>query len=141
MSTIAYLDSSAVVALLLEEPGRTEAVRRALAPHAFVATSMVAYAECRSALAAAGRSDRVARPLLATARARLDEVWFGLERVAVTEDRLRHAGALCDTRALRGFDALHLASALALGDDTTFLTWDQRLGDAARREGMTVPLE
>jgi len=140
VSTTGYLDSSAVIALLLDEPGRTGPVNEALGRCSFVATSMVAYAECRAALAAAERGGRVEAPAVAVARARLDDIWFELERVSVTEDRIRHAGALCDQRALRGFDALHLASALALGNATSFLTWDSRLAQAARLEGMEVPL-
>jgi predicted nucleic acid-binding protein len=36
---------------------------------------------------------------------------------------------------LRGYDAVHLASALALGADTTVVTWDKDLGRAALRSG------
>ena len=140
MSTTGYLDSSAVIALLLDEPGRTAPVRDALAGCNFLATSMVAYAECRAALAAARRQERIDVGAGAAARERLDAIWFELERVSVTEDCVRRAGALSDQRGLRGFDALHLASALVLGDDTTFLTWDSRLAAAARLEGMATPL-
>lgn len=141
MTTTGYLDSSAVIALLLDEPGRTEPVREAIARHAFLATSMVAYAECRAAVAAAERGARVDVRAGAVAREKLDEIWFELERVSVTEDRVRHAGALSDRRGLRGFDAIHLASALALGDGTSLLTWDSRLAQAARLEGLEAPLE
>lgn len=140
MSTNGYLDSSAVIALVLEDPGRSAPVREALARCDFVATSMVAYAECRAALAAAQRQQRVESREGAAARERLDSIWFELERVSVTEDCIRRAGSLSDTRGLRGFDALHLASALVLGDNTAFLTWDTRLADAARMEGLAAPV-
>ncbi len=56
------------------------------------------------------------------------------------DDLLAHrAGALADTHALRGYDALHLASALALGPGETILvTWDRALSDAAVEAGLAV---
>lgn len=41
--------------------------------------------------------------------------------------------------ALRSLDAVHLASALALGDELgAMVTYDARLADAARANGLTV---
>ena len=40
---------------------------------------------------------------------------------------------------LRTLDALHLASALAVADENLVLaTWDRRLSDGARDEGLVV---
>jgi predicted nucleic acid-binding protein len=39
---------------------------------------------------------------------------------------------------LRGYDAVHLASALALDADTTIVTWDEDLKRAAARRGCAV---
>lgn len=51
--------------------------------------------------------------------------------VGVDAALVRTAGELADRLGLRGFDAVHLASALALGDPTTFVTWDGELREAA----------
>ncbi|HET8536300.1 MAG TPA: PIN domain-containing protein, partial [Solirubrobacteraceae bacterium] len=57
----------------------------------------------------------------------------------VDEALTRHAGELADARALRGYDAVHLASALALGvEDTIVVTWDRDLSDAAHAAGLAV---
>ncbi|HEV7214577.1 MAG TPA: hypothetical protein VGP33_05580 [Chloroflexota bacterium] len=53
---------------------------------------------------------------------------------------MRVTGTLTDRNRLRGFDALHLASALSLGAGTTLICWDKDLARATRDEGMsTIP--
>lgn len=39
---------------------------------------------------------------------------------------------------LRGFDAIHLASALTVGVGVTMVCWDRDLATAALAEGLTV---
>jgi predicted nucleic acid-binding protein len=58
--------------------------------------------------------------------------------VGIDESLARHAGDLADELALRGHDAVHLASALALGRATTFITWDVDLSAAAHESGLAV---
>jgi uncharacterized protein len=59
--------------------------------------------------------------------------------VGVDEELAQHAGELAYERALRGYDAVHLASALALGPGETILaTWDRDLGNAAVDTGLAV---
>ena len=41
----------------------------------------------------------------------LDEDWETLDKLEVTEDLVREAGELAEEHAVRGFDAIHLASA------------------------------
>jgi hypothetical protein len=51
----------------------------------------------------------------------------------------RHAGELARTHALWGAGAVHLASALAIGDPELVLAvWDQRLHAGARAAGIRV---
>jgi predicted nucleic acid-binding protein len=50
----------------------------------------------------------------------------------------RQAGELAEELELRGYDAVHLASALALGTDTTLVTWDEDLKRAAAQSGCAV---
>ena len=50
----------------------------------------------------------------------------------------RQAGDLAAGHHLRGYDAVHLASALRLGSDTMLVTWDDRLRDAAVDAGLAV---
>jgi uncharacterized protein len=51
----------------------------------------------------------------------------------------RHAGHLARAHALRGADAVHLASALAIGDPELIIAvWDLRLHAGARAAGCRV---
>ena len=68
----------------------------------------------------------------------LQEVWTSFDRLAVSEAIVRHAGDLAERRALRGFDAIHLASALAQAPEVVMACWDEQLARAARAEGLPV---
>jgi predicted nucleic acid-binding protein len=49
------------------------------------------------------------------------------------------AAGFLDWPRLRSLDAIHLATALALGDDLdAIMTYDQRMADAARGFGLRV---
>ena len=59
--------------------------------------------------------------------------------VGIDQPLARRAGVLAAELGLRGYDAIHLATALALGPDTTTLvTWDRDLAHAAARTGCAV---
>jgi uncharacterized protein len=52
---------------------------------------------------------------------------------------VRHAGHLAERHELRGYDAVHLASALdVIAGEEPLVTWDTALADAARLEGLSV---
>jgi uncharacterized protein len=50
----------------------------------------------------------------------------------------RDAGELAERFSLRGYDAVHLASALSAGGPVTLVTWDEDLKRAAARSGCAV---
>ena len=55
------------------------------------------------------------------------------------DDQLAHrAGALSEQFALRGYDAVHLASAISLRTDTALVSWDQDLRTAAAASGCAL---
>ncbi len=70
--------------------------------------------------------------------------WQSFIRVEVNEDLNQHIDRLVTRHPLRGFDAIHLASAKVVHEtlhgDIVFLCFDQRLSGAARQEGLvTMP--
>jgi hypothetical protein len=80
--------------------------------------------------------DLIARGLAASV---LDALNTELVIVGVDEALLQRAGALADERALRGHEAVHLASALALGPGETILvTGDRDLSNAAVGAGLAI---
>lgn len=132
---IAYFDSSAFVKLVVEEDGSDVAAALWDGCDAAV-SSRLAYPEVRAALAAAGRDRRLDEAAQQQAEAAWELYWATTRPVELTEVVTGHAGRLAGQHALRGADAVHLASALALGvDSLLFAAWDQRLRsavDAAR---------
>jgi uncharacterized protein len=103
------------------------------------ASSILAYPEGRAALAAARRLDRLGDEEHREALAAFEEVYAELSAVGVDEQLARRAGGCAEQLGLRGYDAVHLATALELGDEEVVLvTWDGDFTDAALRAGLGV---
>lgn len=135
---ILYFDASALVKLLVEEPGSDLAARLWDGCDAAL-SSRLAYAEVCAALAAAHRNRDLSRRSLAMAEALWEEYWTAVRPVELTAEVARAAGALARAHALRGADAVHLASALAVGDTGLVLVaWDQRLAAGAVAAGLAT---
>jgi len=105
-------------------------------------SSRLAYPEVRAALAAAGRDHRLSPPDQAHAEAAWETYWAATRAVELTERVSASAGQLAAQHALRGADAVHLASLLAVSaDQCLFAVWDQRLRTAARAVGARLAPE
>lgn len=136
-----YLDTSSLLKLYLLEIGAPET--QALRDRAgSVATSLVAYPEARSGLARALRSGRVTPGDYQAILRAFEADWPMYLVQDVTDTLVRLAGNLAEKHSLRGYDAVHLASALTLqrelGEPVTFSAWDERLVSAADSEGLTL---
>jgi uncharacterized protein len=138
---LVYFDSSAFVKLLAEETGSDLAAQLWDGCDAAVA-SRLAYPEVRAALAAARNHDLDEADLNDSERA-WDSYWAATRPVELTAAVERHAGQLARAYALRGADAVHLASALAIGDpDLILAAWDWRLHAGAQAAGLnTAPAQ
>jgi hypothetical protein len=123
-----YLDTSALVKLVVAE-SESAALRSWLrkADRAPVASNLA-----RTELLRAVR--RAAPDRMLQARSVLDSITL----LEVTAALFEAAGRLEPT-SLRSLDAIHLASALDLGDDLEALvTYDERLAEAAAANGIRV---
>ncbi|WP_227878676.1 type II toxin-antitoxin system VapC family toxin [Arthrobacter dokdonensis] len=109
---IVYFDSSAFVKLVVEEDGSELAAALWDGCDAAVA-SRLAYPEVRAALAAAGRDHLLDAADQRRAEAQWEEFWSATRPVEITQTITMHAGELASAHALRGADAVHLASVLA----------------------------
>ena len=135
---LVYFDSSALVKLLVEEPGSRLAAELWDACDAAL-SSRLAYPEVRAALAAAGRNHELGTDDLREAERAWEEFWAATRKVELTPDVERHAGQLARSHALRGADAVHLASALAVNDDDLVIAvWNRRLHGGALAAGIRV---
>jgi len=135
---LVYFDSSAFVKLLVEEDGSNVAARLWDGCDAAL-SSRLAYPEVRAALAAAGRNHDLDAADLTAAKNAWEEYWAATRPVGLTAAVERAAGELAHRYGLRGADAVHLASALALGDPGLVVAvWDRRLHAGARSAQLAV---
>jgi predicted nucleic acid-binding protein len=109
-----------------------------------VATSIVAYAEARAAFAKRYRENVLTSRNHKRLVAGLDEDWERYLIVHVENELVRMAGDLAEKHGLRGFDAIHLSSAITIRNALTevpivFSCSDQRLQNASQLEGFQQP--
>lgn len=134
----AYFETSAIMKLVVVEEGSDEA--GALWDGSdLLLTSRLSYAEARAALAAARRAKRISEKGLRDAKKSLERRFQEIDLIEVTSDVAGSAGDLAERHALRGYDAVHLASVLTLNADSVVLvTWDRELAHAGRAEGFDL---
>ncbi len=123
-----YIDSSAFIKLVVEE---TESVP---------VRTFLANRNARRVSSALLRTEslRAVRHLGPDALATVRE---GLRRVDLIgiDDRILDAAGLLEPRVLRTLDAIHLATAMAVGDDLELIvTYDERMVGAARLMGLST---
>lgn len=123
-----YLDSSALVKLLREEP-ESAALRRYLSGHPQRASSALARVEVFRALNRENALPALHRPA--------EQMLGSLALLPLDEPVLEEAASLLP-RTLRTLDALHLATALSLDGLDALVTYDGRLGTASAAAGLRV---
>ena len=134
---ITYIDTSVLLKLLVDDEVGTEPAQRLWLESDFVVCAEIGYAEARAALASARRGGRLDSDELSTAKAELDTLWSQLDVVPVTTELVRVAGDLAELEGMRGYDAVHLAAALA-SKATVVATADSHLLSAAQHRGLDV---
>ena len=135
---ILYLDTSALVPLLVTEPSSPRC-RRLWDDADLVLCSALGHVEASATLARVERAGRLAAPARAAATRLLDELWTDVTVVPADQPRLRAASALALRHGLRGYDAVHCAAALAVaGDDVVAASGDHELLAAWRAEDLSV---
>ena len=135
---ILYLETSNLVKLYVQESDSSE-IAALVSEAEVVATSIVAYAEARAPLARKSREKGITEEDHKRIKIDLDRDWENMLIIKLTDADVRSAGDLAENHNLRGFDALHLASALELRKAVPlsihFSSSDARLREAARKEG------
>jgi predicted nucleic acid-binding protein len=122
-----YLDSSAIVKLVVREP-ESLALRRYLRRRQPLVSSALARTEVLRALLPAGDE--------AVARGR--SVLRRLDLVRVN-DRVLNAAGVLSPAELRSLDAIHLTTAQQLGEELgALVTYDDRMATAAKRLGCRI---
>lgn len=128
VSSVVYLDSSAIVKLIFDEP-ETDALQRFLADRPSRFSSVVARAEVIRAARSVGDDLVVGRA---------HDVLDGLDFIELDSQTIRRAAGV-EPRSVRTLEAIHLAAALSLEPDLAgIVVYDTRLAAAARAAGLTV---
>lgn len=136
-----FWDSSAIVPLVCAEPISSRC-RSWLRADPVVLVWALAATEVISALARKRRESALAAAPFAAAKRRLASLEKAWNEVAHLDAVRARARRLLEVHPLRAADALHLAAALVAVEERTgmleIVTLDQRLAEAAEREGFAV---
>lgn len=138
---IVYLDTSDLVKLYVEEIG-SEKIKGIILDATVVSTSKVAYAEARSAFARKQKEDGFSIARLRKIVEDFNRDWESYFLIEITDGLIKIAGDIAEKHLLRGFDSIHLASAVILKckiqSEVYFSSNDAKLNQAARKEGIIV---
>jgi predicted nucleic acid-binding protein len=136
---IIYLDASALVKRYVAEAGSPE-VGELVDGARVIGTGVVSRAEVAAALARAARVGALTREAAAKALESFNSDWGDIRRLQMNEPLGARAASLAWEHGLRGYDAVHLATALAwreaLAGQVTVATYDRELWRAARDTGL-----
>lgn len=126
-----YLDASALVKLLREEP-ESGALRTFLTDADLVSCELCLVEVPRGVRRAVARERRL--PLEAVLE-RASELLEALALLPLDRELLRAAGAISEP-ALRALDAIHVMAAVAVSPLDGFVSYDERQSAAARLAGL-----
>jgi len=136
---ILYLDTSALVKRYFREPYSDEVLSRWQSATQIV-TSSVAYAETMGSIYRKKRETGLADPLIRKIVDSFCLDWESFIRVEVNDELNRYIDRVVEGYPLRGFDAIHFASAMViyerLPEDFLFVCFDNRIANAAQSEGL-----
>ena len=137
---IVYLDASALVKRYVAEPGSAQ-VEALIGEARAIGTAVVSRAEVAAALAKAARVGLVTREAAKKAFEAFNADWEHLIRLQLGEPLAARAASLAWDHGLRGYDAVHLATALLwremLGESVTVATYDRELWRASQASGLS----
>jgi len=136
-----YLDTSALIKRFVAEKG-SPLIQMIMTHHGSVATAKIAYAEVYAGLARKHREGYLSDSMYALSCRQFESDWKAYIRIDLRDEILLMTRDLIQRYPLRGFDAIHLASALslksALREDLTFAAADERLLRVAEAEHLRV---
>ena len=138
---ILYADASLLVKHYLTEAGSAQ-VDQLLTPPTTTGTALITRAEVAAALAKAARLGALTRADAGQSLSEFRSHWPYFLRLRLTEAIATQADELAWAHGLRGYDAVHLATALTwqatLDEPLTLGTFDRQLWQAGQNIGLAV---
>lgn len=139
-----YLDASAWVKRYYQEAG-TAWVQDLFIHNRSLACASLGLIEVMATLARKGKAGEINPSMLKQKAEELEEDWGQFIQVQLTDEAVDIAKRLAREQALRGADAIHLASAILLrsrfaeeDDRLIFVTSDHELKEKAQSSGLDV---
>lgn len=135
---ILYLDTSALVKRYFQEPFTDDVLLRWKSATQ-IATSFVAYAETMASMYRKKKNSNLTDTFIKEITETFHKDWESFIRVEVNDKLNEYINRVIEKYPLRGFDTIHLASAIAihekLPEDFVFACFDDALVRAAQSEG------
>lgn len=136
---ILYLDTSALVKKYITEAG-SSVVREAIGGSELAGLSTIVRAETSAALAKSVRMGNITREEGLAALQLFRSEWASMIHIQASENVIARADSMAWEYHLRGYDAIHLASAIvwqeSLGRPVTMAVFDQKLWTVAEQVGL-----
>lgn len=134
-----YLDTSAIVKQYVNEMGSKEVVTVTKQAQTY-GTSIITKAETIAAFAKSIRTGVISQAKAESAVRSFYQKWPKTIRIQVNEMLIARAGTLAWDLGLRGYDAVHLATALMWQESMNFevkiVTFDKQLWNASKNRGL-----
>jgi len=138
---IIYLDTSANLKAYIVEHGSAD-VAQLITNAQLCGSSMLCKVEMSAAITKAVRLGAISADEGQSAWDSFLAGWLDLVRLDVSDLVVDHAARLAKAHGLRGYDAVHLASALnwqsAIAESVRLATFDRCLWQAAAKEGLAT---
>lgn len=132
---ILFCDTSALIKLLISEPGSDQMAESSLHAEA-IAVCRITWAEAMAGMARRQRDDPISGDDIEQARQRLIDRWDHFTIVEVSQPLVETAGRFADVFSLRGYDSVQLAAGHELQRNADkpvlFACYDRRLNQAAQ---------
>jgi len=136
---ILYADTSALVKKYVQESGSDQVITF-FDQYQIIGTAVLTQAELAAALSKAARLGWVDQAEVSVAWQDFQSHWLMYARLPVSAAIVDRAASLAWRYGLRGYDSIHLSSALTwqevTGDEVVFACFDNHLQQAARQESL-----
>jgi uncharacterized protein len=131
-----YIDSSGLVARYFVKP-HTQRASQLIQSASQIVTVAVTYVEVNAALTQIRHAKRTRKYEYETSLNQFELDWLTFERINVVDNIVYFAGQLARTHLLKGYDTVHLATALTSKVDR-ILTYDRKLTTVSEKVGLEV---
>ena len=138
---ISYLDTSAIVKFYISEAG-SQKVRQVFDLSDVLATCCITYVETISTFTRINNEKKLNDSDYENIVLNFKKDWEDLFVLKIDNTIIKTAGQFIESYQIKGYDSIHLASAVILGKRINqiinFCCWDNKLNEAALKENLSI---